>query len=201
MELFFENIVINEAILCNGRHHITGEAIHPCKTYHPNEWVKIRQYIEPYLEIAAPSLVGKPIVVDHNRKLSTDNRLTNATWDSAKSAVVFEGEITNEVYLMFQRGQLKPQVSVGIDWQKPGGGVVVGADGAFIPYSFDFSELSFISQSAEPGDPETNIQFWETIASEVKQSVQAPTVQFSYSKNQSPLDMWLERLHKAMRRR
>jgi hypothetical protein len=131
--LIFENIVLNEAKLPNGHYRISGSAIHPCKTFHPNEWAKVRQYVEPYLKRAAPTLVKACLVIDHSRPLPAANSLKFSRWNKEASSVDFEGEITEEVYRMFKSGVLKPHVSVGVDWMKPGGGIVVGEVGEVIP--------------------------------------------------------------------
>jgi hypothetical protein len=193
LELTFDKVQLTEALLPNGKHRITGEAIHPCQTYHPGEWCEVRQYVEPFLERAAHSMVGKPLVIDHDegrygRKLSVDNMITQAHWDPAKSAVVFEAEITEEVYRLFQCGELKPKVSVGVNWQKPGGGVIVGGNGQLIPYAFDFSELSLISQTAEPGDPLTNLQIWECVINEAKRVQAKPSKRFYHLGEMPPQD-------------
>ena len=170
LQFIFEKIVLNESKLANGHYRITGEAIHPCMTYHPQEWFKVRQYIEPYLERAAPTLAGKPLVIDHERKLPKENSLNRAYWDPASSSVRFEGEITEDVYNMFKNGVLKYQVSVGADWVHPGGGIVIGSEGQVIPYAFDFSELSFLSQgmNMQSGDPLSNVQLWEGLCESIR---------------------------------
>jgi hypothetical protein len=154
--------ILREAI--GGLYKISGSAIHPCKTFHPNEWVKLRQYVEPYLERAAPTLAGKPITIDHKQTLSPENKITISYWQDGQ--VYFEGTVTEQVYQMFMDGTLKRQVSIGVDWAHPGGGVIVGEEGQFIPYAFDFSELSFLTQEMNPGDLESSLQIWEGVLKE-----------------------------------
>ncbi len=169
LKIVIENVkVFSESVLPNGNFKITGEAIHPVRTHHPFEWGTLRAYIEPYLEKAAPSLVGKPFSIDHERDLPKENKITKAFWDSAKSAVMFEGEITPAVHAMFINGELIDKVSVGVDWMRPCGGILVGQDGELIAYNFDFYELSFISRGGEAGDPTTTLQIWETVLQESK---------------------------------
>ena len=74
--------------------------------------------------------------------------------------MIYEGTITEDVYKMSKSGMLKPKVSVGVDWLKPGGGLIVGEQGQVIPYAFDFSEFSLL-MNMEPGDPDTNLQIWD----------------------------------------
>jgi hypothetical protein len=155
------NLVLVEGTA--GLYKISGTAIHPCKTFHPADWAKIRYYIEPCLEKAAPTLVGKPIVIDHSTKLSEGNVVTVSYWKDGQ--LFYEATITKDVYDLFKNGMLKPHVSVGVNWMKPGGGLVVGESGEIIPYGFDFSEFSLL-MNMEPGDPQTTLQLWEGVLKE-----------------------------------
>ncbi len=168
LSFVIEKLRIHESVLPNGNYRVSGEAIHPVRTYHPHEWGNLRQYIEPYLEKAAPSLVGKPFSWAHERDLPRENKITKAFWDAEKSAVIFEGEITPEIHAMFINGELTNQVSVGVDYLRPCGGIIVGSEGEIIAYNFDFYELAFIPRGYEAGDPTTNLQIWETILQESK---------------------------------
>jgi hypothetical protein len=48
---------------------IHGSAIHPIKTFHPEEWPGVRVYLEDELKKAASTLAGAPLLLDHTRPL------------------------------------------------------------------------------------------------------------------------------------
>ena len=189
------DLTLYEAQLPNGHHRFSGSAIHPCKTYHPKEWPKVRLYIEPYLERAAPGLVKARMVIDHDptRKLSEGNFLTKSVWNRDTSSVDFEGEITEEIYRMFKNGILKPHVSVGVDWLNapvdhgtiPYGSGLLSTPEGILPYNFSFEEFSLV-QDMTPGDQLSTVELWEgllegIVAAQNAQSQAIAEPQFSRS--------------------
>jgi len=148
---------------------VSGYAIHPMATYHPNEWPTVRQYLEPYLVNAAPTLAGKPFLIDHHRTLSPENRLTLGRWDSEKRAVYYEGLVSEDVAAKIRAGRIK-SVSVGVDFEKIGSGLVITESGC-IPYAYGFDEVSFL-ENMTPGDPQATIQLWEGVIKEAEASEQ-----------------------------
>lgn len=151
-------------LLLEGK-RVKGAAIHPMATYHPYEWPKVRVYLDDYLERAAPSAVGKPFMLDHSRALSAENRITKNVWNKEKAQVEYEGEVSDDVALMIKSGKIKG-VSVGLDFTKPGGGMLVTERGV-IPYAFGFEEYSFL-QHMEPGDPKAWVSLCEAIESQLQ---------------------------------
>ena len=53
---------------------IRGRALHPIKTYHPEEWPEVRVYLEEELAASAPTLAGKPLLIDHFQQLPPPRR-------------------------------------------------------------------------------------------------------------------------------
>jgi hypothetical protein len=159
--VFATDLTLREGV-AGGLFKISGTAIHPVKTHHPREWVKLREYVEPYLIQAAPSLTKAPVTIDHNVAIPlTDCRITISTWNEKDGAVYYEGLVNAYVADLIRTGKIKG-VSLGIDWFKPGGGIIVGEAGQVIPYAFSFNEFSLI-QNMTPGDPETTIRLWEAL--------------------------------------
>jgi len=147
-------------------HKVRGYAIHPMATHHPLEWPTVRRYLEPYLERAAPTAAGKPFLIDHTRTLTPENHLTLGRWDGEKSAVYYEGEVSDDVAAKIEAKQIKG-VSVGLDFQKPGSGILV-TEREVIPYAYGFDEFSFLEHMS-PGDPQATVQLWEGILREASE--------------------------------
>jgi hypothetical protein len=164
---FAGTISLKEA--SGGLWRVSGYAIHPMKTFHPKEWPTIRNYLEPYLINAAPTLAGKPFLIDHARTLSPQNCLTLGKWDTEKCGVYYEGNVTEDVAIKIKSGRIKG-VSVGVDFEKPGSGLVITDEGC-IPYAFGFDEVSFL-ENMTPGDPQASIQLWEGMIKEAEESEQ-----------------------------
>ena len=160
---FAGTISLKEA--SGGLWRVTGYAIHPMVTHHPNEWPTVRRYLEPYLINAAPTLAGKPFLIDHARTLSPENRLTLGKWDTVKCGVYYEGLVSDDVAVKIKMRKIKG-VSVGVDFEKPGSGLVVTDEGV-IPYAFGFDEVSFL-ENMTPGDPQASIQLWEGVIKEAE---------------------------------
>jgi hypothetical protein len=157
LEIFSGSLKLAEGTA--GLYRISGVAIHPCKTYHPKEWGKIREYIEPYLERAAPTLTKVPVTLNHGYQLP-GCKITLSVWKDGE--LIYEGVVTARIADLIRNGEIQ-HVSVGVDWQKPGGGIIVGEEGQVIPYAFEFNEFSLL-QNMEPGDPMSTIRLWEGLA-------------------------------------
>jgi hypothetical protein len=162
---------------------VKGAAIHPMATYHPYEWPKVRVYLDDYLERAAPSAVGKPFMLDHSRSLSAENKITKNVWNKEKAQVEYEGDVSDDVAAMIESGKIKG-VSVGLDFSKPGGGMLITERGV-IPYAFGFEEYSFL-QDMEPGDPKA----WVSLC-EAMETQEFTTVDFKDA-NAFKKDSWRE---------
>jgi hypothetical protein len=156
--------MLEGSLICEGR-KVSGYCIHPMATYHSKEWPTVRLYLQPYLERAAPTIAGKQFLIDHNRTLSPENRLTLGRWDPEKNAVYYEGEVSDDVAQKIRAGLIK-SVSVGLDFQRPGSGILVTEEGT-IPFCFGFEEISFL-QNMSPGDPQASLQLWEGVLKDAK---------------------------------
>ena len=157
LELIGNSFKILEATA--GMRKIKGSAIHPVATYHPHEWLKLRKYVEEYLAQAAPTLVGKPLMIDHNTPIP-NSKITFAFWNPETSSVDYEAEVPEDIADLIREGKIKG-VSVGLDWQQVGGGLLVTPEGT-VPYAFTFEELS-LCRNIQPGDPMATVQLWEGI--------------------------------------
>jgi len=138
---------------------VWGHAIHPLKTYHPNEWPELRVYLREELKKAAESLVGKPFGVDHLYLLPPPNRIYRAYWDEEKDAVYFEGLVDEEVAERILHGEFKG-VSIELNWERPGGKLEY-VDGV-APRNFEFTSLHFLKRFP-PGDPKAFVRLWEAV--------------------------------------
>ncbi len=164
LEFYSDGLTLLESV--DGKlFKIPGSAIHPCKTFHPNEWAKVRQYVEPYLERAAPTLTKARVTIDHSYPLPEGNRITVSVWKDGE--LIYEGYVTADIADKIRKGIIK-HVSVGVDWTKPGGGVIVGEEGQLIPYAFDFNEFSFL-QNMDAGNPQATVHLWEGLMEGIRQ--------------------------------
>jgi len=136
---------------------VYGHAIHPIRTYHPNEWPQVRVYLREELRRAAPTLVGKPLGVDHLYDLPPPNRVTYAAWDDEADALYFEGEVSAEVAELIRSGRVRG-VSIELNWERPGGRLEYV--NGIAPRNFEFTGLDLIV-NLEPGDPKAWVQLWE----------------------------------------
>jgi hypothetical protein len=91
---------------------IRGQAIHPCKTYHPSEWPQVRVYLEEELKTSAQSLAGKPLLLDHSIVLNPPNRVLKAQWEDG--AVEYVAEMSKPIYDLVKGGEVH-HVSIEYD--------------------------------------------------------------------------------------
>jgi hypothetical protein len=134
-------IPIKESATVNNDFLIKGVAINETTTRN-----NVR-YIAEELQKAAPSLIGKPILKDHEN--SVDNivgRVTKASFDSSFRAVMFEGKIMESKYKeMINDGRIN-SVSIGAMVHN----IEESEDGPLIPRGIDFVELSLVAIPADP---------------------------------------------------
>jgi hypothetical protein len=149
----------NKFLFLEGQAHVTGTkihgvAIHPTTTNHKKDkdtaWQAERKYLGERLKNATPTLVGKPILLNHDEK-QVVGTITLARWDETQNGVFYEGTITMQAADMIRNSTVK-SVSVGVNpWIKGGG--VEWLDG-LAPYGFEFFELSLLDDRImAPGDP------------------------------------------------
>lgn len=157
--LFLEgSLTLTESL---GQVKIHGIAIHPRATTHPNEWPERRVYVEAELKVAAPSLIGKQLKLDHQWPLD-GCKVTVARWDEAQNGVYFEALITPSIASKIRSGAIK-KVSASVNPWRFGGGVKF-VDG-FAPFGFEFDELSLL-ENMEPGDPTSWVKLEEAMESQ-----------------------------------
>jgi len=140
-----------------GRYFVRGRAIHPCKTYHPQQWPEVRVYLEEELEASAESLSGKPLLLDHCMELDPPNRVLKAHWEDG--AVEYVAEVSQQFYDLVKAGEIK-HVSIEYDWR-----VLEKLDGV-APRGLELTGLSLLRR-LKPGDPEASVEVWEGIVSKL----------------------------------
>jgi hypothetical protein len=157
--LFLERVVtLTESA---GTIKIKGVAIHPMATCHPNEFPDRRVYIEEELKKAIPSLIGKPLFLDH--KLPLDGcKVTDAGWDESQNGVYFEAVVMPFIADKIKNGAIR-KVSISVNPWRFGGGVKF-VDG-MAPFGFEFDELSLL-ENMTTGDPGSWVKLCEAMQSD-----------------------------------
>jgi len=138
---------------------VSGKAIHPIKTFHPEEWPSIRVYLEEELRKAAGSLVGAPLVLDHASLL--DGKVLDAKY--VDGAVEYVAELNNEEVLDWIRKGVIKNCSVEYDW-----GSLEEVNGA-APRNIQFTGLALL-KDFEPGDPASSVKIWNQILERIKEA-------------------------------
>lgn len=137
---------------------IYGEAIHPIKTYHPNEWPSIRVYLEDELKRAAETLRGAPLLLDHTHPLN--GRVLDAWYEDG--AIKYLAELNDEAVLEMIRNGLIRHCSVEYEW-----GSLERVNG-LAPRGIRFTGLALL-KDFKPGDPEASVRIWEGIIERLKE--------------------------------
>lgn len=132
---------------------VKGEALHPVKTYHPEEWPEVRVYLEEELAKSAETLMGKPLLLDHYLVLPPPNRVVYAAYGDG--GLEYVAEVDDEVARMVRDGLIR-HCSVEFDWER-----LERLDGV-APRGIEFTGLSLL-KDIEPGDPRTTVELWEGI--------------------------------------
>jgi hypothetical protein len=136
---------------------IHGEALHPVKTFHPEEWPNVRVYLEEELAKAAGTLVGKPLLLDHQRLL--DGKVLEARYEDG--AIKYVAELNDsEILEKIRSGGIK-HVSVEYDWRS-----LERLDGV-APRGIEFVGLSLL-EKYEPGDPNASVNVWESVIGKLR---------------------------------
>lgn len=137
---------------------VKGEALHPVKTYHPEEWPEVRVYLEEELAKSAETLMGKPLLLDHYLVLPPPNRVVYTAYGDG--ALEYVAEVDDEVARMIRDGLIR-HCSVEFDWER-----LERMDGV-APRGIEFTGLSLL-KDVEPGDPRTTVELWEGILRHLK---------------------------------
>jgi len=141
---------------------IHGKALHPIRTVHPEEWPEVREYLEEELRKSAPTLVGKPLVLDHHRPLQGE--VLNAEYKDG--AIEYVAKLADqEVLDKIGQDKIK-HCSVEFEW-----GSLERVNG-FSPRNIMFTGLSLL-ENFEPGDPLTTVEVWEAIIAKLREAKQA----------------------------
>jgi len=140
---------------------IHGKAIHPIKTFHPEEWPTIRVYLEEELKKAAGSLVGAPLLLDHVHPL--DGRVLDAKYEDG--AVEYVAELNDETAMNLIKNGTIRHCSVEYDWN-----ILTDVNG-WAPREIQFTGLALL-KDFEPGDPLSSVEVWERIIQKLKESTE-----------------------------
>jgi hypothetical protein len=158
-------------------HLIRGEAIHPIKTLHPEEWPSLRVYLEEELERAAKSLIGKPLFLDHWRRL--EGEVLGAHYEDG--AIEYVADLRDEEVLqMIRDGQIK-HASVQFEWR-----TLENVNGV-APRGITFEHLSLL-KDMQPGDPMSTVEIWESIAKELKEAERGGGTSLAKKEKSPPLN-------------
>jgi len=149
-------------IEASGRNLIKGEAIHPIKTYHPEEWPKVRVYLEEELERAAQTLKGAPLLLNHTHPLN--GRVIEAKYEDG--AVRYVAELRDERVLEWIRNGTIRHCSVEYEWDS-----LERVDG-IAPRGIRFTGLALL-KDFEPGDPKSSVEVWEGIIAKLREAKKA----------------------------
>jgi len=138
---------------------IRGKALHPIKTFHPEEYFKVRQYLEEELKKAAKTLVGKPLTLDHEKYLH--GKVIDAEYEDGAIEYVAECH-DKEIIEKVKNGKIK-KVSVEYDWE------YLKSVNGIAPLNITFTGLSLL-EKYEAGDPQATVEVWEGIIKRLKES-------------------------------
>jgi len=124
-------------------------------------------YLEEELKRAAPTLIGKPVYIEHVSADKAIGKVINAWWDENEKAIMYEAEIYDEEIIEKIKHGLIKHVSIAADYK-----VLSYTPEGRLPRGLEFYELSLV---AVPGIPETNIQVIERLEAKIMESFQTPT--------------------------
>lgn len=106
------------------------------------------KFVAEELEKAAPGMIGKPILVDHNDSvMSIKGIIRNALFNPTNRRIEFEGEVMDEeIKKMISDGRLN-KVSIGAFARDL---IEEEGTGALIAKGIEIAELSFVAVPADP---------------------------------------------------
>ncbi|HDQ05713.1 MAG TPA: hypothetical protein ENN36_03190 [Candidatus Bathyarchaeota archaeon] len=169
---------------------IRGQALHPLRTVHPEEWPEVREYLEEELEKSAHTLTGKPLVLDHCQVL--EGKVFGAEYEDGSIEYVAQLNDPNVMELV-KNGAIK-HCSVEFEWKS------LEQVNGVAPRGINFTGLSLL-RMFQPGDQKTTVEVWEGIIKELKEAKAPPpakpenksadeetTIKESGEEKQVPLD-------------
>jgi len=146
---------------------LRGKAIHPIKIYHPDEWPRLRVYLEEELEKSADSMVGKPLYLDHWYQFPGSRVLGAKYEDGALEYIADPGREAERIFDMIRRGDSK-HVSIQYDYK------ILEQVNGLAPRGINHQHLSLLKDMT-PGDPASSVEIWESIARQLKEAKSPPT--------------------------
>ena len=138
---------------------IRGKALHPLRTFHPEEWPEVREYLEEELEKSAHSLRGKPLILDHYKPLR--GKVLGAEYEGG--AIEYVAQLNDPTTMRQIVGGDIKHCSVEFEWKS-----LENVDGV-APRGIVFTDLSLLKEF-EPGDPLTTVEVWEGIIKKLKEA-------------------------------
>jgi len=138
---------------------LRGEAIHPIKTVHPQEWPGVRVYLEEELQKSAETLVGKPLLLDHERVL--DGEVLAARYEDGRVEYVARLD-DSEIVEKVKNHEIK-HCSVEYKWD------MLQRVNGVAPRGIEFIGLSLLERY-EPGDPFSSVEVWEAMIRKLKEA-------------------------------
>jgi len=138
---------------------IRGKAVHPVKTFHPEEWLGVRVYLEEELQKAAHTLAGQPLCLDHLQPLN--GKVLAAQYEDG--AVEYVAELNDEQVLNWVKDGTVKHCSVEYDWES-----LVKVNGV-APHNIAFSGLALLKDFL-PGDPQSSVEVWEALLKRLKEA-------------------------------
>lgn len=139
---------------------IRGEALHPIKTVHPEEWPGVRVYLEEELQKSARTLAGKPLLLDHSMLINGE--VTGAEYEDG--AIEYVAKIGDPRILdLIKSGAIK-HCSVEFEWKS-----LEHVNGV-APRGITFTGLSLL-KNFDPGDPLSTVEVWEAIVKRLKEGM------------------------------
>lgn len=138
---------------------IRGQALHPLRTVHPDEWPEVREYLEEELEKSAHSMVGVPLILDHCQVLN--GKVLGTEYEDGSIEYVAQLNDPNVMELI-RNGAIK-HCSVEFEWKS------LDKVNGVAPRGINFTGLSLL-RMFQPGDPKTTVEVWEGIIKELKEA-------------------------------
>jgi hypothetical protein len=140
-----------------------GEAIHPVRTYHPNEWPKVREFLEEELVNFAPTLEGQPLVYDHLLEISKPYGIVASRWNPEISGVEYVGYGPDWIMKKIRDRKIQ-HVSIEYLWK-----LLQNVNGV-APRGMRGLGLGLL-EHFRPGDPKTTaLPVWEGIVKQLKEA-------------------------------
>lgn len=141
---------------------LRGTAIHPVKTYHPDEWPHLRVFLEEELEKSVDSLVGKPLFLDHWYQLPQSKVLAAKYNDGALEYVADPGVEADRIFDLIRKGDIE-HTSIQFEWK------ILEQVNGIAPRGINYQHLSLL-KDVPPGDPQTTVEIFESIAKQLKEA-------------------------------